>query len=70
MHDARGFTLDISVMVCAARGLIPDLLGFCTDALNANWSERKIRATIFEAVSIYGKAHQAQVVQRLDKLFV
>lgn len=69
LHDTRGFTLDIAVMICASRGLIPDLLGFCTDALNANWSERKIRATIIEAVSIYGVEHQAQVARRLDKAF-
>lgn len=56
-------------MACAVHNLIPDLLGFCTDALNADWSERKIRATIFEAVSVYGPEHQTQVVQRLDKLF-
>ena len=66
LHDTHGLPLDISVMIMAERGLTPNFDEFVLAAKAKGWSDRKIRATVSEAASDYGRETQNGIMTRVE----
>ena len=66
-YDTIGVPLSVMLASLQDRGMIPCLLSFARDAMEAGWKKQTVLSRLEEAViDTYGRDHWAEVKTRLD----